>query len=238
RKDIEHGEKKELSGTELDIYVKNAEKFLKRISELFKEIEAKHDEKGISLLSEDVITILRDVLRAEGLEKVPEGELVKRFEDALITPGKLPAQLLRDAQDVLAAKKQFEQKKLARADIEKARKSGTVLIKFLVEYLQRKRGKELERAKIRVKHGSKYGEVTLLDNVAFVNHDLDAKEQRIEKAPLRENGSLGTLEASNLEEYEKALAQTKLPRRAFIKEPIFEDLKRIFGRDVEVLVYG
>ncbi|MDP3640194.1 MAG: nucleotidyltransferase domain-containing protein [Nanoarchaeota archaeon] len=238
RKDIEHGEKKELSGTELDIYVKNAEKFLKRISELFKEIEAKHDEKGISLLSEDVITILRDVLRAEGLEKVPEGELVKQFEDTLITPGKLPAQLLRDVQDVLAAKKQFEQKKLARADIEKARKSGTTLIKFLVEYLQRKRGKELERAKIRVKHGSKYGEVTLLDNVAFVNHDLDAKEQRIEKAPLRENGSLGTLESSNLEEYEKALAQTKIPRRAFIKEPIFEDLKRIFGRDVEVLVYG
>ncbi|HLC97778.1 MAG TPA: nucleotidyltransferase domain-containing protein [Candidatus Nanoarchaeia archaeon] len=238
RKEIEHGEKKELSGTELDTYVKNAEKFLKRISELFKEIEAKHDEKGISLLYEDVTTILRDVLRAEGLEKVPEGELVKRFEDALITPGKLPAQLLRDVQDVLAAKKQFEQKKLARADSEKARKSGTVLIKFLVEYLQRKRGRELERAKIRVKHGSKYGEVTLLDNVAFVNHDLDAKEQRIEKAPLRENGSLGTLEASNLEEYEKALAQTKLPRRAFIKEPIFEDLKRIFGRDVEVLVYG
>src|SRR3989339_1707706 len=36
RKKIEHGEKKELTGTELDKYLNNAEKFLKRIRDLFK----------------------------------------------------------------------------------------------------------------------------------------------------------------------------------------------------------
>ena len=39
RKDIEHGTKKELSGTELDKFVNNAEKYLKRIKKLFQAIE-------------------------------------------------------------------------------------------------------------------------------------------------------------------------------------------------------
>ncbi|MEK6899526.1 MAG: nucleotidyltransferase domain-containing protein, partial [Nanoarchaeota archaeon] len=48
RKKIEHGEKKELSGTELDRLITDAEKFLKRIRELFTEIEATHDQQSIA----------------------------------------------------------------------------------------------------------------------------------------------------------------------------------------------
>jgi hypothetical protein len=95
----------------------------------------------------------------------------------------------------------------------------------------------MERSRIRVKHGEKFGEVILMDKVAFVIHDSDAKEQVIERAPLNSDGSLGTLEVSNLEEFEKELAVMKFPKRVFIKEPIFEDLKRIFGSDVEVLLH-
>ncbi|MBI4980958.1 nucleotidyltransferase domain-containing protein [Candidatus Woesearchaeota archaeon] len=43
RKDIEHGTKAELSGTEMDQLLKNAEKFLERIKKLFKDIEETHD---------------------------------------------------------------------------------------------------------------------------------------------------------------------------------------------------
>ena len=110
------------------------------------------------------------------------------------------------------------------------------MFKFLLEYMQRKRGQELERARVRVKHGEKFGEILLLDNIAFVIHDLDAKEQQIEKAAIRPNGSLGPLEKSNAEELEKELAKAKFPKRVFIKEPLFENLKEIFGPDVEVLL--
>jgi hypothetical protein len=106
----------------------------------------------------------------------------------------------------------------------------------MVEHIQRKRGRELERARIRVKHGNKFGEVLLLDKEAFIIHDIDAQEREITKAPLKKDGSLGTVNASNLEEMEKALANLKIPHKAFIKEPIFEDMKEIFGKDVEILV--
>ena len=236
RKAIEHGTKKELSGTELDEYVNNAEKFLKRIRELFKEIETMYDRKSIEILYDEVITIIRDVLKMEGIEKAQDAEILKLFENELISTGKVPSRYLRDLNEIVDAKRKHDQKKLDKTDIEKARKGSSGLIKFLIEYIQRKRGRELERAKIRVKHGEKYGEIILLDKMAFVIPDIDAKQQAIEKAPIRSDGSLGTLENSSLEEFEKELAALKIPPKVFIKEPIFEDLKRIFGRNVEVLM--
>ncbi len=237
RKEIEHGTKKELSGTELDKLVKNSEKFLKRIKELFKAIEEMHDQKNVLLLYDEIMTIIRDVLKLEGIERAQDEELIKLFEDELISTGKVPARFLRDLNEIVEAKRKHDAKKLTKMDIEKARKGSSGLIKFLVEYMQRKRGLELERAKIKVKHGQKYGEVILLDKVAFVIHDVDAKDKKIEKAKLNPDGSLGPLEESDLSEYEQELAKMKMPQRAFIKEPIFEDLKNVFGRDVEVLVY-
>ena len=175
-------------------------------------------------------------MKLEGIEKAQDAEIIKLFEDELISTGKVPARYLRDLNEIIEAKKKSDKKKLTKADVEKARKGSGGLIRFLVEYMQRKRGRELERTKIKVKHGDRYGEVILLDDFAFVIHDIDAKDKRIEKAKINEDGSLGTLKDSSLEEFEKALASLKMPKRAFIKEPVFEDLKNIFGRDVQVLV--
>ena len=237
RKKIEHGEKKDLTGTELDEFIDNAEKYLKRIRELFKEIESRHDEKSMVLLYDEVVTIIRDVLKLEGVERAQDLEILKLFENELISTGKIPARFLRDLNEIVEAKKKHDSGKLTKTDIEKARKGSSGLIRFLVEYLQRKRGREIERAKIKVKYGEKFGEVILLDKVAFVIRDVDAKEQQqIEKAVVNADGSLGTLEQSTLEELEKELVKLKVPPRVFIKEPIFEDLKSIFGRHVEVLV--
>ncbi|MBI2662844.1 hypothetical protein HYX11_05285 [Candidatus Woesearchaeota archaeon] len=236
RKKIEHGDKKELNGTELDTLINNAEKYLKRIAELFKAIEMRHNEKSILMLYDEIMTIIRDVLKMEGIERVQDEEILKLFEDELISTGKVPAKYLRDLNQIVEAKRKYDAKKLDKSDIETARKESVGLVKFLIEYMQRKRGKEMERTRIRVKHGSKFGEVILLDKVAFVVNDVDAKDQRIEKAIINADGSLGSLENSSLEEMEREMAKMKFPQRVFIKEPIFEDLKNIFGRDVEVLV--
>ncbi len=236
RKKIEHGEKKELTGKELDELMENADKFLKRIRELFKEIEERHNQKSIVMLYDEVVTIIRDVLKQEGTEKARDEDIIKIFEDELISTGKVPARYLHDLNEIVDAKKKQDQGKLTKVDIDKAQKGSTGLIKFLIEYLQRKRGRELERAKIRVKHGQKFGEIILCEKVAFVIHDIDAKDQRIEKAVLNADGSMGPRQESNLEEMEKELSQLKFPPRVFIKEPVFEDIKAIFGRDAEVMV--
>ena len=48
--------------------------------------------------------------------------------------------------EIVDAKQKHDQKKLTKTDIEKARKGSSGLIKFLIEYMQRKRGQELDRA--------------------------------------------------------------------------------------------
>ncbi len=236
RKDIEHGIKKEATGKEIDKLVEDSERYMKRLKKLFTQIEKIKEEEMILGLHETMTTVIRDVLKSEGMDKILEEELISSFEDKLISTGKVPAKMLRLLNEFIDAKKAYDAGKLTKTDVDKARKNASELAKFLVEYLQRKRGRELEQAKVRVKYGEKFGEITLLGNTAFVIRNIDAQEKIIEKATINQDGSLGPLEASSWEEYEKALAKIALPPKAFIKEPVFESLKKIFGRDVEVLV--
>ena len=236
RKDIEHGIKKDVTGKELDKLLEDSEKYMKRLKKLFTQIEKIKEEETILNLYETLTTVIRDVLKAEGEEKVPEAALISTFEDKLIATGKVPARHLRLLNDFIASKKAYDAGKLTKTDVEKARKNASELVKFMVEHLQRKRGKELEQARLRVKYGEKFGEITLLGTTAFVIMNIDAPEKIIEKAQIRQDGSLGPVSASSWEEFEKALVKISIPPKVFIKEPVFESLKKIFGPEVEVLV--
>ena len=236
RKAIEHGEKKEMTGKEIDELLNESNKYLKRIKRLFTQIEKIKEEDDMIKVYETIVTIIRDVLKLEGIEKVEDEEVVKTFEDEMISQGKIPVKFLRILNEILEAKKDYEDKKLTKVEVEKVQKDSNELIKFLVEYMQRKRGREIERTKIRVKHGKRYGEVILLDKIAFIIHDIDHEEKEISKAKIKEDGSLGTTQKSSLAELEKALTKAEIPPKVFIKEPIFENLKDIFGKDVEILV--
>jgi len=234
---LEHGTKKELSGKEVDELIKNAEKYLKRVKELFTQIEKKKEIESMVHIYDTAVTMIRDVLRLEGIERASDTEIVRIFEDELISKGKIPAKYLRILNNIVKAKKDYDSKKLTKNEVEEVRKHSHEFVKFIVEYMQRKRGREIERAKIRVKHGNKYGEVILLGEEAYIIHDIDAEEKGISKAQIAKDGGLNTVADSNLEELEKAIAKMVIPPKAFIKQKIFEDLKSIFGKDVEVLVH-
>lgn len=236
RKDIEHGTKAALTGKEIDELMDDADKYLKRIQRLFKQIEKMKEEESILQTYETAVTVIRDVLKQEGIERVKNEEIIKLFETELVHLGKIPENFLRMLNAVVKAKKDYDEGKLSKADVEKVKKEAGQLIKFLVEYLQRKRGRELEKTKIRVKHGNKYGEVILLGDMAYIIHDIDQEEKELSKAKINPDGSLGVIQQSSLEDLEKALTKVEIPQKAFIKEPIFEDLKKIFGKDVEILV--
>ena len=236
RKEIEHGTKKDMTGKEVDELLTEAEKYLKRINRLFTQIERMKTEEDMVKIYDTIVTIIRDVLRLEGIERVNDIEVVKMFEDELISSGKIPAKYLRTLNEIIKAKKDYDDKKLTKQEVEKVKQESGGFIKFLVEYMQRKRGRELERAKIRVKHGNRFGEVLLLGDSAFIIHDIDHEEREISKAKINDDGSLGTPQKSSLEDLEKSLAKIEIPPKVFIKQPIFEDLKRFFGKDVEVLI--
>ncbi|MBN1503389.1 nucleotidyltransferase domain-containing protein [Candidatus Woesearchaeota archaeon] len=236
RKDIEHGNVKNLSGAQIEELIVNAEKYLKRLKKLFKQIDKIKEEESVVQTYESCITIARDVLKLEGMDDVKTKELVDDFEHVLISKGKVPEKYLRILQQVVKAKADYDSGKLTRSDIHNVQKNSKTLVKFLIEYIQRKRGKELEKTKIRVKHGSKFGEVILLGKEAFIIHDIDNEEKDISKAEIDDKGALKNFQKSSLEELEKALTKLEIPAKVFIKEPIFENLRDIFGKDVEILI--
>ncbi len=240
RKDIEHGVKKEVSGKEIDKLLADSQKFIKRLHKLFTQMEKIKQEEAVVHLYDTVQTVVRDVLKLEGVEKVNEKDLVSTFEDKLVSTAVIPAKYVRSLKNLIKAKKDYDAGKLTKTEVEQTRKDASDLIKVLVEHMQRKRGRALEQTKIKVKYGEKYGEVTLLGNTAFIIKDMDAPEKQLTAAPIRNDGSidLGQEKKSSWDEFEKALARIEIPKQVFVKEPVFESLKNIFGKDVEILVYA
>ena len=236
RKDIEHGDKKIVSGKEIDSLIEDSKKYLKRINELFTQINKFKEEESIIHTYENVVTIVRDILKMEGINKVSDSDILKTFELEMVHKGLIPEKFLRVLKEIIKAKKDYDAGKLSKTEIHEITKNSREFIKFLVEYMQRKRGRELDRVKIRVKHGNKFGEVIILDKIAYIIHDVDNEDKEITKATVTAEGNFVEIQESSLEEMEKALTKIVIPEKAFIKESIFEHLKSIFGKDVEILL--
>ncbi|MBS3095621.1 hypothetical protein J4231_02995 [Candidatus Woesearchaeota archaeon] len=235
-KDVEHNKIKEVSGAEIDKLLKETDMYLKRIKELFVEIEKKARTNSIVDSYDAIIMVTKDALYTSGLGDVNINDIERIFKQNLIDTGKLPSHMARTLKTVIKIKKDYDSKKKpSKQEVEMVAKEARNYIKFVSEYIQRSRGLEIERAKIRFKYGhNKFGEIILLEKTAFIIEDLDKKEN-INMADIV-NGGLKNIRKSSLEEMDKALTSAKIPQRSFIREPIFEDLRKLFGTDVEVCV--
>jgi len=206
---------------------------LKRLKRLFAQIEKKAEVTSMEELYDTVIALTRDAVRISTDKKVTDIE--KQFKEDLVDEGKLPDKLYKILKAVIKAKSDFDEKKLSKQEVYKLGKEARMYIKILIEFIQRSRGIELERAKIRFKYGDKFGEITLLDKVAFIMPDLENREE-IQKANINPKGGLESIQKSSMEEMETHMKDVKIPEKVFIKEPIFESLRSLFGKDVEVLI--
>ena len=63
-------------------------------------------------------------------------------------------------------------------------KNARSIIRNLVEYIQRSRSKDLEKARIRVKYGNKYGEIIIIKNKMFIINNVDEPEKDIQTASI------------------------------------------------------
>ncbi len=234
-KAIEHGKTKEVTGKEIDDMLKDAKDYLDRIEKLFKEIEKKAQQKSIVEIYDTCFAVTKDLLAVVGVENVSNAKLIEMFKKKLIEEEKIPERFLKILEEVIKAKKDFDKGKLNKYEINKVNREARQFIKVLVEHMQRRKVIELERAKIRFKAGSKFGEMILLDDVAFLVPNLEKRDE-IFKADVNKNGKLGNFKKTDLAELEKFISKLNMPRKVFIKESIFEDLKNQVGKDIEILV--
>ncbi|MCX6709497.1 MAG: nucleotidyltransferase domain-containing protein [Candidatus Woesearchaeota archaeon] len=236
RKDVEHGEKKEISGKDIDNLLKDADSYLKRIQRLFTQIQKIKEEEGILHLYESSITAVRDILKGEGLSEVSDSDIYDAFNKKLICSGKIPAKFLRSLKEIIKAKQGYDEKTLSKSDITKTKAEFSEFIKYMIEYMQREHAREMERAKIKVKYsGDKYGEVIVSDKSVFIIKSSE-EGKKFSKAKLLPDGSFGEVSDSTIEEMDSEIASLKSIPKIFLKEKTFEEIKKIFGKDVEILM--
>ncbi len=234
-KNIEHGKTKEVSGKDIDKLLKDAQEYLKRIKELFKQIEERTEKQSILDIHDACMGVTRDLLAIKGLKAETDEKLLTLFKEKIMPEERIPDKFLRVLKEVAKAKADFLAGKMTKQELQKVKKEASIYIKAVVETIQRKKMGLLEKVKVRVKCGEKIGEVMLFDDVAFIIKDLEKRDQ-VEKADVSKDGHINDLKQSNLEELEKYVAKMTMPRKIFIKEHFFEDLKHVFGADVEILL--
>ncbi|MEM2121449.1 MAG: nucleotidyltransferase domain-containing protein [Candidatus Woesearchaeota archaeon] len=233
RKDVEHNLKKSVSGKEIDRLLENADKYLKRIKRLFAQIEKTKEEENFIKVCDTVTSVVRDCLKEEGVQSCEEENLVKCFKEKLVDTGKIPEHFFRKLKMIEKNKKEYEEQKLSKVDVKKFLKEAEELTKFLLEYLQRKRFRELESAKVKIKHNSKIGEIVFMEKNIYLVSDIKEKDKYY-KAEVLEN-KLSDFSEITQDEFEKFIDVEK-PGNAVITTELIENLKKILGEKIEFLI--
>jgi len=235
RKDLEHGDLKEISGKEIDELLKDSEKYLKRIDKLFKQIQKTKEQESIVDMHDSIINMVKDVLKSEGVEKVLDSQITSLVDKNLVEKGKMTAKNLRTLKDVMKAKNDYDSGKLSKAEMAKVTKEAQTLMRILLEQIQRSKGMGLERSRLRVKYGKTHGEVFALGDEAFIIME-SSKPNKVSKVKIHADGTLTSPVKSSQKELEHAIANLKLTQKSYMKAEFFEELKKLFGEDVEVSV--
>ena len=225
-KDIEHGKIKDVKGSEVDVLIKETKEYLERIKKLFVQLEKKKESESILDIYNACIAVTRDLFTVLNIKE--ESNLENTLKK-VVENGEIPRKFL----DVLRKVIKARDVKLSKAENEKIRREARAYIKNILEFIQRKRGFERERSKVKFKYGEKEGELYLLEKKVFLIKDI--KEKEVMKANINENGGLGNLTKSSQEELEEELKNIKA-HDIYLKEKTLDSLKQLIGKEVEILV--
>jgi len=234
-KEVEHGKIIEVSGKQIDDLLKDVEDYLKRIRKLFEQIEKKSEKENLLNVYDTCIAISRDVLYLSDVKEININKIDSIFKENLVDKGLVPEKLLRTLKLIIEVRKDYQKGKLSKQEVEKAKREARIFIKAMTELIQRKKSSELDRSRIRFKYSDKFGEVYLFKDKAFIIEDIEKKDV-INTANISKNGSLTDLKQSSFEEFEKYIAKAEIPNNVFVKEKLFESLKELYGKGVEIMV--
>ncbi|MEK6835859.1 MAG: hypothetical protein AABX55_02440 [Nanoarchaeota archaeon] len=227
-KDVEHGKIKEVSGKDVDELVKEVKEYIERIKKLFIQLEKRKESESILDVYNACIAVTRDLFNVLDVkEEVSLEQTIKKVVDK----GEIPKRYLNLLQRVIKAR----DTKLSKAENEKLRREAREYIRSILEFVQRKRGLESERVKIRFKYEDKLGEIYLLEKNAYIIKDLASKEKDILKADLSSNGSLSNFKEISQKDLDESLKNINV-KDVYLKEKTLESLKKLIGKEIEILI--
>ncbi|MBT3408077.1 hypothetical protein HOC99_00350 [Candidatus Woesearchaeota archaeon] len=230
RKSIEHGEIKKVSGQEIQKLLNDSKEYLERIKLLYKEIENIKEKENITDLFDTTTSLTRDILKLSGIKKIKEEDILKTFEEELINTGQIKKNLFTKLKYI------FENKnRTLTADIiSKIKNNFSDLFKEFIDFIEKKKGKDLDQIKINVISKNKSGVINIFDQNIFILFLEDNKNQTVLKAKLNKNGGFDKTEKSNIEEYEKQVDSFQIKNKPKINKEFIESLEKLFGENTQI----
>lgn len=211
-KDYEHGVLKEISGSEIDSLLKEANAYDKSMRAMRTKLERRIVQKDADALYVEVVTLLENALGKHAKE-----ELVRQFDKQFVKSGKLAPRLLPTLRRVFELKQKAKNPKFSQHELDDVRRDAEELITKLSEYLQRRDLIKAERSVVKLKVGNRLAEVILTDKQVFA---VDAG-----KVLKLHNGSFVPSDASELD----AALKTSKDAAPSISESTLHALKKQFG---------
>ena len=230
-KNIEHRKVKEVSGTEVDKMIKDADAYLKRIKKLFSQIQTKSEKESFDEVQTTAVGVTKELLESNDI-KVTVSTIDKQF-DKFVKENSLPVSLSSGFKTILKAKKDS---KVTKAEQQKAKREARSFVRSVDEILQRKKDNNMKKSKIRVRYSDQFGELTFIGKEVFIQKDVGVKAKEVVKSTISEKGRLEKPKKSSQEELTKAIKDSSSFMKAEVDSAMLKDLKEIFGKEVSVLV--
>jgi len=212
-KSFEYKKLKSISGKEIDQLIKDSEEYMKRLSELRKQIENSSSKKTIERIYEDLMKVLKAILGNHSVEKI-----LKEFDKNLIKTAKLTNQHSRILSEIISVRNETKKGKIDINKIDKTRREASILMNALLEYSQRKEFACLDRSRINLEYGeNKKAQLLLVKDLSFIFY-----EDKIKKITNK-------IQDSNSEEVSSLLEKQNPEEEKKISPQLFEKVKSLIG---------
>lgn len=213
-KAYEYGKLKEISGKEIDEFVKEGREYNKLIKELRKKIEKRVQERVANDIYKEVFGLLTTFFGNKG-----EKNLVKEFEQKMIKNGKVESRFKGVLNEIVGLKDKVKKNKLTQKEVDNVKKDSIELINSLTEYAQRADLVSARKGTMQITYGNRKAELVLMGVDNFVIEGTSIK--RIKDGKLKE---------ASKEEFEKALNDSKGKLSTKISGELFEILQKELGK--------
>jgi len=219
-KDYEHGKLKEISGKEIDIFLKESLDYHKKMKEMRKKLEEKLMEHDAEKIDNDIFDLLKTIFGSKSKEA-----LIKDFDSQLVKKGKMKKRLLPALQEVSKIRQKIKSGKVSQVEMDLVKRGATDLMNELIDYMQRKDIMMTERSVIQISFGDqkdKKGELVLTDPTAFF-----VESGRIMKIDGEQ------FDIATRQELEEAIKNSKDISKLKLDSNVFNTLKKELG-DFEI----
>ncbi len=213
-KNYEHGKLESMKGAELDVLLKEAAEYDKKLKELRKKLEARLVEHTAERVQSEVFDVLRTMFGSKSKDA-----LIQSFNSQLVKKGKASARFMPILKAISKISEKVKKSAITHNQIELIRRDATELLTVLVEYNQRKELAifsgtimQLTATKMRAELIST-NEGIFVVSAADVHHYVGHKLVHVSR-----------------EQFEKAIEHTKQPVKLVIESELAHALEQMFGK--------